>query len=116
MNTSKSFVQRKDGAIFSGLCNGIATYAHVHVKYVRLWWLGMSVFIGAKVFLIYAVLMFVVPYANDEAENTALLDAQIIKGHVVQKDARGLLNYLLQSWSGALRRLGLNATTRAQHG
>lgn len=115
MNTSKPFLQRKDGAIFSGLCNGIAAYTNVDVKYVRLWWLGMSVFIGAKVFSIYAVLMFVVPYANDETESTALLDAQIIESHIVRKNARGLLDYLAQSWNGALRRLGWNAPTRAQH-
>ncbi len=116
MNTSKPFVQRKDGAIFSGLCNGIAAYANVDVKYVRLWWLGMSAFIGVKAFLIYAVLMFVVPYANDEAQSTALADVQIIKGHIVRKDGRGLLNYLVQSWNEALRRMGFNTTARTQHG
>lgn len=116
MNTHKPFVQRKDGAIFSGVCNGIAAYASIDVRYVRLSWLAMWVIFGVKALLLYAVLMLVVPYAQDEARSSALLDAQIVKSHIVRSDAAGLLKYLVQSWNEALRRGGLKDTVRAEHG
>jgi phage shock protein PspC (stress-responsive transcriptional regulator) len=114
MNTIKRFFQRKDGAIVSGLCNGIADYLGVNPNYVRIWWLGMSLFIGAKAIFIYAVLMFIVPYAKDEARSTALVDAETLKSHAMKGDVDGLRQYFTQMWNEVLRRVGGTAWTGTQ--
>jgi phage shock protein PspC (stress-responsive transcriptional regulator) len=114
MNTSKRFFQRKDGAILSGLCSGIAAYVGVNPNYVRIWWLGMSFFIGAKTILIYAVLMCVVPYAKGDARSTALIDVETLKTHVMKGDVDGLRAYFVQMWNDALRRVGGTASTGTQ--
>ena len=114
MNTNKRLFQRKDGAILSGLCNGIAHYVGTDPKYVRLWWLGLSFFIGAKTVLIYAVLMFVVPYDKDETHSTAVIDVQTLKGLIVKGDTQGLRQFFSQMWNDVLRRVRGEAPTRTQ--
>lgn len=116
MNEKEPLFQRKDGAIVSGLCNGIARYVDVDPNYVRIWWLGMSLFIGAKTLLIYAVLMFVVPYAKDETRSTALVDAGALKAVIVKRDARAFPQVLALIWSDLARRCGGGLAPRSQQG
>jgi phage shock protein C len=104
MNAAKRLFQRKDGAVVSGLCNGIADYVNVDANLVRIWWVGLSFFIGAKTLLIYAVLMFIVPYDEGEKESTALVDTQTLKVLILKGDSRGLRQYSKQFWTDTLRR------------
>jgi phage shock protein PspC (stress-responsive transcriptional regulator) len=114
MQATRRFYQRKDGAVFSGLCNGIAHYVGINPTFVRVWWLGMSFFIGAKIVLVYAVLMFLAPYAKDEGRSTALIDTETLKHHIVKGDAKGLRRYFAELWANTLRKFDVR-NIRAQH-
>jgi phage shock protein PspC (stress-responsive transcriptional regulator) len=63
--------QISDGAIVSGLCNGIAAYLHVDVTIVRLVFVVLLFLSGGLALLAYLVLMFVVPYAKTSEEHAA---------------------------------------------
>jgi phage shock protein PspC (stress-responsive transcriptional regulator) len=112
MQATGHFYQRKDGAVFSGLCNGIAHYIGVHPNLVRVWWLGMSVFIGAKTVLIYAALMFLVPYAKDEDRNTAIVEADTLKSYIVKGDAKGLRRFFAELCTRGFRKLVVDVRTQ----
>lgn len=104
MNSAKRLYQRKDGAIVSGLCRGIADYVQTDVKYVRALWVGLSLCIGVHTISIYCVLMFIVPYAQSTERSTALLDAEVLKRLLRQGDFQALRQYLVELWPQVLRR------------
>jgi phage shock protein PspC (stress-responsive transcriptional regulator) len=63
--------QISDGAIVSGLCNGIAAYLTVDVTPVRVIFVGLVFLTGGAALLAYLILMFVVPYASTSEEHAA---------------------------------------------
>ena len=63
--------QISDGAIISGLCNGIAAYLHADVTIVRLVFVVLVFLSGGLALLAYLVLMFIVPYAKTSEEHAA---------------------------------------------
>ena len=67
----KRLYQISEGALISGVCNGIAAYFSVDVTLVRLGFVAMAFLTGGVVVLAYLVLMFVVPYASTSEEHAA---------------------------------------------
>src|SRR3974390_2647091 len=60
----KRLYQISEGAILSGVCNGIAAYLGVDVTIVRLAFVVLVLLTGGAAVLGYLVLMFIVPYAH----------------------------------------------------
>jgi phage shock protein PspC (stress-responsive transcriptional regulator) len=63
--------QISEGAIVSGVCNGIAAYLQVDVTLVRVVFVALVFLTGGAALLGYLVLMFVVPYASTSEEHAA---------------------------------------------
>src|SRR5208282_5692454 len=63
--------QISEGALVSGVCNGIAAYLDVDVTLVRIIFMTLTLLTGGAALLGYLVLMFVVPYANTSEEHAA---------------------------------------------
>jgi phage shock protein PspC (stress-responsive transcriptional regulator) len=67
----KHLYQISEGAIVSGVCNGIAAYLDLDVTIVRLIFVVLAFLTGGAAVLAYLVLMFVVPYASTSEEHAA---------------------------------------------
>ena len=63
--------QISDGALVSGVCNGLAAYFNVDVTLVRLGFVVLLFLSGGTILLVYLVLMFVVPYAETSEQRAA---------------------------------------------
>ena len=60
----------REGAMWAGVCNGIAAYINVDVTWVRIAWALVTVFSWGGMILVYIALAFIVPTA-DTAEDRA---------------------------------------------
>jgi len=67
----KRLYQISDGAMISGVCNGLAAYFALDVTVVRLIFVLLALVTGGVALFAYLVLMFVVPYANTSEEHAA---------------------------------------------
>jgi phage shock protein PspC (stress-responsive transcriptional regulator) len=68
---SRRLYQISDGAVLSGVCNGLAAYFAVDVTLVRAIFIALFLLTGGVALLGYVVLMFVVPYASTSEEHAA---------------------------------------------
>lgn len=69
--TYRRLYQISDGAMISGVCNGLAAYFALDVTVVRLIFVVLALLTGGVALFGYLVLMFVVPYANTSEEHAA---------------------------------------------
>jgi phage shock protein PspC (stress-responsive transcriptional regulator) len=69
--STRRLYQINEGALISGLCNGIAAYFDVDVTIVRVVTVLLAFFTGGAVAVAYFVLMFIVPVANTSEERAA---------------------------------------------
>jgi phage shock protein PspC (stress-responsive transcriptional regulator) len=112
----KRLYQISDGAIVSGVCNGIAAYLGVDVTIVRLAFIVLALLTGGAAVLAYLVLMFVIPYASTSEEHAAArglpFNARALVERAKQKaaefasgtDWRGSGRRWSRAWRGEWRR------------
>jgi phage shock protein PspC (stress-responsive transcriptional regulator) len=67
----KRLFQIREGAMWMGVCNGIAAYLNVDVTWVRIAFVVLTIFSSGLWFVVYLVLMFVVPVANTAEDRAA---------------------------------------------
>ena len=67
----KRLFQIREGAMWMGVCNGIAAYLNVDVTWVRIAFVLLTIFSSGVGLLVYLVLMFVVPVANTPEDRAA---------------------------------------------
>jgi len=67
----KRLFQIREGAMWSGVCNGIAAYLNVDVTWVRIAFVLLTIFSSGVWFLVYLVLMFVIPTAVTPEDRAA---------------------------------------------
>ena len=70
-SSPRRLYQISDGAILSGVCNGIAAYCAIDVTLVRAIFVVSFLFTGGLALLVYVVLMFILPYASTSEEHAA---------------------------------------------
>jgi phage shock protein PspC (stress-responsive transcriptional regulator) len=70
-SSPRRLYQISEGAILSGICNGIAAYCAVDVTLVRAIFVVSFLFTGGLALLAYVVLMFILPYASTSEEYAA---------------------------------------------
>lgn len=58
----------REGAVFAGVCNGLAAYFNIDVVIVRIAFVALTILTGGAWILVYAALMFTVPYATTSEE------------------------------------------------
>jgi phage shock protein PspC (stress-responsive transcriptional regulator) len=71
----KRLFQIREGAMWSGLCNGLAAYINVDVTWVRIAFVILTLITSGAMLLVYFVLMFIVPHANTSEERAAAFGA-----------------------------------------
>jgi phage shock protein PspC (stress-responsive transcriptional regulator) len=71
----KRLYQIREGAMWSGLCNGLAAYLNVDVTWVRIAFVVLTLVTSGFMLLAYFVLMFIVPTANTSEERAAAFGA-----------------------------------------
>jgi phage shock protein PspC (stress-responsive transcriptional regulator) len=67
----KRLFQIREGAMWMGVCNGIAAYLNVDVTWVRIAFVLLTIFSSGLWLVLYLVLMFVVPVANTPEDRAA---------------------------------------------
>jgi phage shock protein PspC (stress-responsive transcriptional regulator) len=67
----KRLFQIREGAMWMGVCNGIAAYLNVDVTWVRIAFILLTIFSSGLWFVLYLVLMFVVPVATTPEDRAA---------------------------------------------
>jgi len=67
----KRLFRINEGAMWSGVCNGIAAYLNVDVTWVRIAFVLLTIFSSGLWFVGYLVLMFVMPVANTAEDRAA---------------------------------------------
>jgi phage shock protein PspC (stress-responsive transcriptional regulator) len=67
----KRLYQIREGAMISGVCQGIAAYFDVDVTWVRVAFVVLAFLTRGAFLLVYGVLMFVIPYAETSEEHAA---------------------------------------------
>jgi phage shock protein PspC (stress-responsive transcriptional regulator) len=67
---AKRLYQIREGAMISGVCNGLAAYFNIDPTFVRVAFVLMALFHGTGV-LLYFLLMVLVPYAKTSEELAA---------------------------------------------
>jgi phage shock protein PspC (stress-responsive transcriptional regulator) len=68
---TKRLYQIREGAMISGVCNGIAAYFGIDVTIVRVVFVALAIITGGAWILAYIVMMFVIPYASTSEEHAA---------------------------------------------
>ena len=68
---AKRLYQIREGAMLSGLCNGLAAYLNMDVTLVRILFVILAILTKGVWILVYGVLSFVIPYAETSEERAA---------------------------------------------
>jgi phage shock protein PspC (stress-responsive transcriptional regulator) len=63
--------QIREGAVFSGVCKGLAAYLNIDVAIIRALFIALVVLTGGVWILVYVVMMFVIPYAQTSEQHAA---------------------------------------------
>lgn len=69
--SGRRLYQIREGAMLSGVCNGLAAYFNVDVTLVRVIFVVLTLLTGGGWIIAYLVMMFVVPYAETSEEHAA---------------------------------------------
>jgi phage shock protein PspC (stress-responsive transcriptional regulator) len=67
----KRLYQIREGAMISGVCNGLGAYLDVDVTIVRLAFVGLAILTYGAWILVYAAMMFIVPFADTSEQRAA---------------------------------------------
>ncbi|MBP9718670.1 PspC domain-containing protein [Candidatus Gracilibacteria bacterium] len=63
-NEPKRLYQIREGAMITGVCNGLAAYFNIDVTLVRIAFVGLTILTHGAWILVYIIMSIVVPYAN----------------------------------------------------
>jgi len=69
--TARRLYQIREGAMLSGVCNGLAAYFNVDVTIVRVIFVVLTLLTGGGWIIAYLIMMFVIPYAETSEEHAA---------------------------------------------
>jgi phage shock protein PspC (stress-responsive transcriptional regulator) len=81
--TTKRLYQIREGAIFSGVCMGLAAYFAVDVTIVRLLFVALAIMSGGLFVLAYIAMMVLIPYASTSEERAAAHGQPFNAAHLV---------------------------------
>lgn len=85
---TRRLYQISEGALISGVCNGIAAYLNVDVVLVRVVFIVLALLTWGGWILVYLVLMFVIPYASTSEDRAAAHGLPFTAQQLVQEAKR----------------------------
>ena len=86
---AKRLYKIADGAMFTGVCNGLGAYFNVDTTLVRLAFVVLAIVTGGAWLLAYLVLMLVVPAADTAAEKAAAYGANFTAQEFIRRAKAG---------------------------
>lgn len=89
----KRLYQIREGAMISGLCQGIAAYFDVDVTWVRVAFVLLAFLTRGAFLLVYGVLMFVIPYAETSEEHAAASGRPFTAQELIDQAKRNYANF-----------------------
>lgn len=84
----RKLYQLREGAMLSGVCNGLAAYFDLDVTVIRVAFVVLAVLTKGVWLLVYAILSFIVPYANTPEEKAAARGRRFSAQDVVDQAKR----------------------------
>lgn len=100
----KRLYQIREGAMISGVCNGIAAYAGIDVTIVRIAFVILAVLTKGVGLLVYGVLMFVIPYAETSEEHAAAHGRPFTAQELIDQARRNYTDLKTKDWKRQWRR------------
>jgi phage shock protein PspC (stress-responsive transcriptional regulator) len=105
MPPRKRLFQIREGAMWMGVCNGIAAYLNVDVTWVRIAFVLLTIFSSGLWFLTYVVLMFVVPVANTPEDRAAAFGMPFTTEELISRAKKNFEEFAHQNrWRREWRR------------
>ncbi|HEX5474786.1 MAG TPA: PspC domain-containing protein [Vicinamibacterales bacterium] len=89
----KRLYQIREGAMLSGVCNGLAAYFDIDVTIVRIVFVVLAVLTKGLWILVYVVMSFVIPYANTSEERAAARGRRFNAQDVVDQAKRNYADF-----------------------
>jgi phage shock protein PspC (stress-responsive transcriptional regulator) len=99
----KRLYQIREGAMISGLCNGLAAYLHIDVTLVRVIFVALAVLTQGIWVLVYAALALIVPYAATAEERAAAHGLPFNAQELIDR-TRSTYRRQQREWAGRWRR------------
>ncbi|HUN28003.1 MAG TPA: PspC domain-containing protein [Steroidobacteraceae bacterium] len=87
-DSSRRLYQIREGAMVSGVCNGIAAYFDVDVTIVRVAFVALAILSWGAWILAYIVMMFVIPYAETSEQRAAAHGWQFTAQELIDRAKR----------------------------
>jgi phage shock protein PspC (stress-responsive transcriptional regulator) len=84
----KRLFQIREGAMWMGVCNGIAAYLNVDVTWVRIAFVLLTIFSSGIWLVVYLVLMFVVPVANTPEDRAAAFGMPFTTEELISREKK----------------------------
>jgi len=84
-DTPRRLYQIREGAMFSGVCTGIAAYFNIDVTIVRILFVVLALLTGGIWILVYIAMMLVIPFANTDEERAAAAGAPFNAQEVIDR-------------------------------
>jgi len=101
---AKRLYQIREGALVSGVCNGLAAYFGVDVTLVRVIFVALTVFTFGGWILAYIAMMFVIPYAQTSEEHAAAHGLPFTAQKLVEQAKQQHARFTQKEWRRHWRR------------
>ncbi len=89
----KRLYQIRDGAMISGVCQGLAAYLDIDVTIVRIGFVLLAILTKGVGLAVYGVLMFVIPYAETSEEHAAAYGQPFNAKEVIDQARRNYAHF-----------------------
>jgi phage shock protein PspC (stress-responsive transcriptional regulator) len=116
MPPRKRLFQIREGAMWMGVCNGIAAYLNVDVTWVRIAFVLLTIFSSGLWFLGYLVMMFVVPVANTPEDRAAAFGMPFTTEELISRAKKNFEEFAQQNrWRREWRRQQRHFNRQVRH-
>jgi phage shock protein PspC (stress-responsive transcriptional regulator) len=112
----KRLYRINEGAMWAGVCNGIAAYLNVDVTWVRIAFVLLTIFSSGLWFVSYLVLMFVMPVANTAEDRAAAFGMPFNTEELISRAKKNFEEFNQQfKWRREWRRQQRNLNRQFRH-
>jgi phage shock protein PspC (stress-responsive transcriptional regulator) len=115
-DSRRRLYQVREGAMLSGVCNGLGAYFDVDPTLVRIAFVVLAFVTSGVWVAVYGVLMIVIPHANTPEERAAAAGAPFNAQEVIDRAMRTVRDRLDELGDGPLKGLGGRRGRRRRHG
>jgi len=111
----KRLYQIREGAMITGVCNGLATYFDIDVTIVRIAFVVLTLITKGAFVVVYGVMMLVVPYADTSEERAAARGVPFNAQEVVDRAKKLHSEITTKAWRKNLRHRNRELRRQMRH-